>query len=310
MVRIGLAAGRLRPARAWAWTAILLFVLGVGAYLRMEIDRHTSRLMLNTASTQTPGHGGTLLIAGGGNLPEMVQRQFVELAGGSEARLVVIPGVYVDDSYVASYFQEWQGCGPASVHVLNARSREEADSEEFSKPLESATGVWIGGGQQTWLTSCYLGTVTGRKIHEVLQRNGVVGGTSAGAAVMSEVMIAGGRRQPSIGTGFGLLPGVIIDQHFMKRNRFSRLRHVVEKHPDLIGIGIDENTAILVALATRRVRVVGESYIAVCLPEKVGKQHRVEVDFYKPGDEFQLAEPGHPETMLASTSLVSSWLEE
>lgn len=310
MVRFGLAVRRLRPTRVWAWAALLLFALGVGGYLRLEIDRHTSRLTLNTASSAAPAHGGSLMIAGGGDLPEMVQRQFVDLAGGAAARLVIIPGVHVDDSYVNSYFEEWQRCGPASVQVLNARSREEADDEEFSEALESATGVWLGGGQQTWLASCYLGTITGRKIREVLERNGVVGGTSAGAAVMSEVMIAGGRKKPSIGTGFGLLPGVIIDQHFMKRNRFSRLRRVIEQHPNLVGVGIDENTALIVSLATRKVRVVGESYIAVCLPEKVGGQHRVEVDFYKPGDEFQLSEAGHPETMLTSTSLVSNWLEE
>lgn len=310
MVRLGLDVRRLRPTRVWAWTAVLLLALGIGVYLRLEIDRHVSRLTLNTASSSAPLYGGSLMIAGGGDLPEAVQREFVELAGGAAARLVIIPGVYVDDSYVRSYYEEWQSCGPASVQVLNARSREEADDEEFCKALESATGVWLGGGQQTWLASCYLGTATGRKIREVLERNGIVGGTSAGAAVMSEVMIAGGRKQPSIGTGFGLLPGVIIDQHFMKRNRFSRLRRVIEQHPNLVGIGIDENTALIVSLASRQVRVVGQSYIAVCLPEKIGRQHRVEVDFYKPGDEFQLAEAGHPETMLPPTSLVSHLLEE
>lgn len=310
MVTIAPRGARLLPARFWAWTFFVLATLVLGVYFRLEIDRHTSRLVLNTAATTLGRGGGTLMIAGGGELPERVQRQFVEMAGGSAARLVVITGVYVDDSYVESYFEEWQSCGPASVHILNASSRAEADNDEFTKPLESATGVWFGGGQQTWLTSCYSGTATERKVREVLSRNGIVGGTSAGAAVMSDVMITGGRKKPSVGKGFGFLPGVVIDQHFIKRNRFSRLRHVVEANPKLVGIGIDESTALIVSLDSRRVRVVGDSYIVVCLPEKIGQQHRVDVDFYNPGDEFQLAEPGHPEAMLASASMLDGWFEQ
>ena len=300
MFKTALDTARLRPVRLWVWTVFVLLTLGIGLYVRFQIDRQTTRLVLHTTATNFYERGGTLMIAGGGELPEEVQRQFVEMAGGGAARLVIIAGVYVDDEYVANYFDEWQRCGPASVHVLNASSRAEADDDQFSRALDDATGVWLGGGQQTWLTSCYRGTVTERKIRQVLDRNGIVGGTSAGAAVMSDVMITGGRKKPSVGRGFGFLPGVIIDQHFIKRNRFSRLRRVVEENPKLVGIGIDESTALIVSLSTRRVCVVGQSSIVVCLPEKIGRQYRVDVDFYSPGDEFQLAEPGYPETMLVS----------
>ena len=298
------------PLRVWFWGFLAIFALGIGAYFRSELDSHTARLTLRAATHTADKTGGTLMIAGGGELPDRVQRQFVEMAGGAAARLVIIPGVYVEDSFVKLYFDEWNNCGPASVHVLNASSAEEANNAEFAAPLENATGVWLGGGQQTWLTSCYKGTLMERKIRAVLDRNGIVGGTSAGAAVMSDVMITGGRKKPSIGTGFGFLPGVIIDQHFIKRNRFSRLRQVVEEHPNLVGIGIDESAALVVSLADRHVRVVGDSYIVVCLPEKIGSQYRVEVDFYNPGDDFQLSEPGKPETMLANSSNVDDWLDE
>lgn len=300
----------LLPLRVWFWVFLALITLGIGGYFRLEIDRHTAHLTLRTASHDADKAGGTLMIAGGGDLPDRVQRQFVEMAGGSKARLVIVPGVYVEDSFVKQYFDEWNNCGPASVHVLNASSTEEANNPEFAAPLDEATGVWLGGGQQTWLTDCYRGTLMERKIRAVLEREGVVGGTSAGAAVMSDVMITGGRKKPSIGTGFGFLPGVIIDQHFIKRNRFSRLRQVVEAHPNLVGIGIDESAALVVSLADRRVRVVGNSYIVVCLPEKIGSQYRVEVDFYNPGDEFQLSEPGKPELMLTDSSMVDDWIEE
>lgn len=300
---------QLLPLQVWFWGFLALLTLGIGGYFRHEINGHTALLKLNVASHDPEKSGGTLMIAGGGELPERVQRQFVEMAGGAKAKIVVIPGVYVEDSFVKAYFEEWNNCGPASVHVLNASSSDEANKAEFAAPLDEATGVWLGGGQQTWLTSCYRGTLMERKIRAVLERNGVVGGTSAGAAVMSDVMITGGRKTPSIGTGFGFLPGVIIDQHFIKRNRFSRLRQVVEAHPNLVGIGIDESAAMVVSLSDRRVRVVGDSYIVVCLPEKIGSQYRVEVDFYNPGDEFQLSEPGKPEQMLA-TSSVDDWIEE
>ncbi len=309
MVSTNLKSSNARRLRLRVIAMLAICLMAAGLYFRAEIQRHTSRLLLRATGRGSEA-GGTLLIAGGGNLPERVQRQFVELAGGSEAKIVMIPGVHVDDTYVHSYFEEWNNFGPASVHILNAETRAEADSDEFVKPLEDATGVWFGGGQQTWLTSCYLGTKTEAMVRKVLERQGVVGGTSAGAAVMSEIMITGGRKQPTIGTGFGFLPGVIIDQHFLKRNRFSRLRQVVESNPKLVGIGIDENTALLVSLSSRRVRVLGESYIMVCLPEKFGKSYRVDVDFYNPGDEFELSEPGHPEAMLARSSYVESWLDE
>ncbi len=300
----------LLPLRVWFWVFLALLTLGIGGYFRHEIDQRTARLTLSFARNDPEKSGGTLMIAGGGELPDRVQRQFVEMAGGEKAKLVIIPGVYVEDSFVKMYFDEWNSCGPASVHVLNASSAEEANKPEFAAPLDEATGVWLGGGQQTWLTSCYQGTLMERKIRAVLERKGVVGGTSAGAAVMSDVMITGGRKKPEVGTGFGFLPGVVIDQHFIKRNRFSRLRQVVEAHPNLVGIGIDENAALIVSLSDRRVRVVGDSYIVVCLPEKIGSQYRVEVDFYNPGDEFQLSEAGKPELMLATSSMVDDWLEE
>ena len=166
IVRTG--AGWL-PVRIWVWTGVSVLFLGAGLLLRLQLNDHTSRLILNTAATSYNGIGGSLMIAGGGELPYRVQRQFVDMAGGAAAHLVIITGVHVDESYVDSYTQEWQSCGPASVTILNASSRKEADSEEFSKPLDSATGVWLGGGQQTWLMSCYGGTRTERKIRQVLE---------------------------------------------------------------------------------------------------------------------------------------------
>jgi cyanophycinase len=310
MLRVALMRFSKLLPRVGVWVGLVLALLSLGVGVGLKTEPPAVQVTIQPTAIGRQVAGGTLLIAGGGDLPPRVQQQFVELAGGPDARLVVIPGVHVDAEYEAYYFQEWMEFRPASVHVLNASSSAEANSDEFIKPLESATGVWLGGGQQTWLTSCYRGTATEAAVRKVLDRQGIVGGTSAGAAVMSEVMITGGRKQPSVGTGFGLLPGVIIDQHFIKRNRFSRLRQVVEQHPHLIGIGIDENAAVIVSLETRRARVVGDSYIMLCVPETIGSHQRVDIDFYNPGDEFQLSEPGHPETMLASALKTNDSVEE
>ena len=101
----------------------------------------------------------------------------------------------------------------------------------------------------------------------LLARGGVIGGTSAGAAIMSRMMIVSGRTEAKLGQGFDFLPGAVIDQHFLKRNRIKRLLGVVRSHPDLIGLGIDESTALVVDVRGKRLHVIGNSYVIACVPE-------------------------------------------
>ena len=211
------------------------------------------------------GIQGTLVIAGGGELEESILQRFVKMAGGNEAHIVLIPTASRradDEMYRATLSQKWQGLDPASVSVLHTRSRDTASRELFSAMLQKATGVWIGGGTQTRITEVYLDTPVEREIYALLARGGVIGGSSAGAAVQSRVMIARGSPVAEVATGFALLPGSVIDQHFLARKRRPRLLSVLEKHPQMIGLGVDEGTALVVT--NRRLEVVGRSTVTVC----------------------------------------------
>src|SRR5439155_23631415 len=110
---------------------------------------------------------------------------------------------------------------------------------------QAASGWSCGGGQSRLLAPCH-GTSVERELRPVLDRGGVIGGTCAGAAIMSPVVITGGKTEASVGTGFGFLPACVVDQHFKQRNRFGRLLGVLRKHPELFGLGIDEGTAVIV----------------------------------------------------------------
>src|SRR5262249_53182564 len=156
-----------------------------------------------------------------------------------------------------------------SVVLLHTRKSEEANDPVFVQPLTTATGVWFEGGEQTRLMAAYRGTAVEKALHNILARGGVLGGTSAGAAIMSTVMIASGNPQANVEEGFGFLPGVIVDQHFLQRNRVNRLFGVVAQHPDQVGLGIDEQTAVVVK--GRSLTVVGSSYALVCLAASAGR---------------------------------------
>lgn len=235
--------------------------------------------------TTGPTPGGALVICGGGPLVESVRDRFLELAGGANARIVVIPTAhaFADTPRAVAALEPWAG-RVASVRLLHTRSRDQADDPEFARPLAEATGVWLGGGQQAALTSAYLGTAVERRLNELLARGGVIGGSSAGASAMTRVMIAGGRRRAIEGRGFDFLPGAVVDQHFLKRDRVARLVGFLGEHPGLVGFGIDEQTALVVR--GRHLDVVGESFVVVCSPGSGGRPGRI--GLIGPGDRADL----------------------
>lgn len=220
-------------------------------------------LTAENAKREAAGTIGGLVICGGGELPAEVIGRFVELAGSEQGKLVVIPTAGTDQgiSDQAAMIELWTKLGIGQVTVLHTRDRDVADSAEFVKPLEDATAVWFGGGQQSRLAEAYLGTATEKEILKVFHRGGVIGGTSAGAAIQSRVMIQSGNPVPKITTGFDLLPGAIIDQHFLYRNRFTRLQTAVREHPERIGVGIDEETAVV--FQKGECHVLGDSYVTL-----------------------------------------------
>ncbi|MGF1582629.1 MAG: cyanophycinase [Gemmataceae bacterium] len=231
------------------------------------------------------GNTGALVVCGGGSTPTKIIERFVELAGGKQGRLVIIPTAGSDRSVADTRrtIQLWKSRGIGTVDVLHTRDRKRANEMEFVQPLQKATAVWFPGGQQYRLAAAYSGTKVEREVKDVFRRGGVVGGTSAGAAIQSRVMIESGRDIPKISTGFDLLPQAIIDQHFLRRSRLNRLLYAVRKHPKRIGLGIDEGNGIIVR--NGMVEVVGGSYVLVVVPPR--NEQPLQIHSFSGGSRFR-----------------------
>lgn len=194
---------------------------------------------------------GSLLVVGGGSMAKLWP-VFIELAGGKDAPIVVIPTanetIEADDKSAAAL----RALGVGIVTVLHTRDRGVADTEAFVAPLRAARGVWLTGGRQWRLADAYLHTRTHREIVALLARGGVVGGSSAGASIQASYMVRGAPEgntimmAPGHEEGFALLRGTAIDQHVDTRKRAEDLRPVLRKHPALLGIALDEAAAIVV----------------------------------------------------------------
>lgn len=230
----------------------------------------TSLCFAQPVTTNEPTIGpakGSLLIIGGGAMGQELWSKFIELAGGEKAQIVVIPTADVDsgvaDDPTVDLLKE---LGVAEVTVLHTRDRSKADSEAFVAPLKTATGVWLGGGRQWRLADAYLNTRTHTELNALLERGGVIGGSSAGATIQGSFLVRGDTKgnELMIGDhieGMGFLKKSAIDQHLLRRNRQFDLIPVIEKYPELLGIGLDEATGIVVQ--GNQFTVVGISYVAV-----------------------------------------------
>ena len=213
---------------------------------------------------------GTLLIVGGGGMPEGLMDRFVELAGGPEhAKLVYVPCSESEQvSPVQSTVRLWKRMGVQHATFIHTKARSVANNDpEFLEPLKEATGIWFGGGRQWNFADSYYGTTAHKLMLQVLERGGVVGGSSAGASIQAEFLA----RATPIGNtrilapgyergGLGFISGVAIDQHFTQRGRQKDMRQLKARYPQLLGIGIDEATAIEVAGSKATVVGAGDVY--------------------------------------------------
>lgn len=211
---------------------------------------------------------GTLIVAGGGRLGPEITGRFVELAGGADARIVIIPTAGERDTFP----DDWSGYamfrdhGVTDITIVHTRDPAEANRADFIAPLRRATGVWIPGGRQWRLADAYLGTRTLDELRALLDRAGVIGGTSAGASIQPSYMVRGAPEGNTVmmaeghEQGFGFLRDVAVDQHLIARGRENDLLDVIARYPGLLGIGIDEGTAILVQRDLAE--VIGRSRVA------------------------------------------------
>ena len=210
---------------------------------------------------------GTLVIGGGGFNDEIFE-EFINVAGGKDSPVVYIPtanGRY-DNSAFSNYAMFLKKVGWTNVTILHTTDRQKADSEEFVKPLINARAVWFGGGRQWRLVDAYKNTLTEKMIYKVLERGGVIGGGSAGATIQGSYLVRGDTKNNQImmgdhEEGFGYLKNTAIDQHTLARNRHFDMFDILKKHPELLGISIDENTAIVVQ--NNEFKVIGSSYVLI-----------------------------------------------
>lgn len=218
------------------------------------------------ASTRilSAGIDGSLVLSGGSKPTPAIQARFVELAGGKSARLVIVPTASpMPEGRDEFFLTPWKDCGAADVTLLHVKSRELADDRPFCDRIRQATGIWFTGGDQSQIADVCIGTMVEQELHALLKRGGAVGGTSAGATVMSRVMIAGENPELHVATGFDMLPGAVIDTHVIRRKRIPRLFKVLESHPGLFGCAVGEDTALVIR--GREMRVVGDATVTLLL---------------------------------------------
>jgi len=224
--------------------------------------------------------------------PEIYER-FLELAGGPDAHIVMIPTAGGAEEYDEYYqgLNSWRRNGATNMTLLHTTDPAVADTEEFVEPLLTADAVYFFGGRQWRLVAAYGGTRTEEEIRKVLDRGGVIGGSSAGASIQGSFLVRGDTRTNLVmmgdhQVGFGYLRNVGIDQHVLRRNRQFDLVEVIEAHPELLGIAIDENTAVVVQ--RDQFEVIGASYVLIYDNQSTTGENG-KFYFLAPGDQYNLA---------------------
>jgi len=229
-------------------------------------------LIIFTANAQdnstTGPENGSLVVVGGGRVGEVITKKFIELAGGADAQIVVIPtaaGGEIDLKNVW-FARQLKDYGATNVTVLHTYDKIKADSDDFVAPLKEASAVWFGGGRQWRLVDAYADTKTEKQLWNILNKGGVIGGSSAGATIQGSYLARGDTENNQImmgdhEEGFGFIKNSAIDQHVLARNRHFDMFDILKNKLELLGIGIDESTAIVVQGDT--FEVIGDSKVLI-----------------------------------------------
>jgi len=212
---------------------------------------------------------GHLVLLGGGSKPDAVMKKFIELSGGTEAQIVIFPTASEEENTGEYYRKLFADFGCINVIAAEVHSRIDAADPKIARVVRGAGGIWFSGGDQRRITKALLGTPVGEAVAEAFKLGAVVGGTSAGTACQSTLMITGdgdftviGAENVELWAGFGLFKGVIVDQHFVARRRHNRLISVVLEHPEFVGVGVDEATAVWVR-PDGTFEVLGDGWVIV-----------------------------------------------
>lgn len=223
-----------------------------------------------------PAARGHLVIIGGGTRPPEVMQQIAALAGGAKGKMLVFPHASAVPETGPDLAKEFTTLGLGAVIVITA-DRAAADTDAVLAQMDGATGVYFAGGDQNRVTAALHGTKVEQRLLALYRGGAVIAGTSAGAAIMSRVMITGDEARPltkdeawqtiesenvATAPGLGFIDDVILDQHFVRRRRFNRLLSLVLEQPALLGVAIDEETATWVK-PDRTFEVIGRGPVLV-----------------------------------------------
>jgi cyanophycinase len=246
---------------------ILSFIIAVISYSSSFAQQ--SPVTVKKSTTRHGPEKGSLIIIGGGGSTPAIWSKFVELAGGKDKANILVVTTAAGDS--AEFSTETvalikKETGVQNVHALHTGDLSVANSEKFIEPIKKATAIFFDGGRQWHIADSYLNTLTHQAFKDLLDRGGVIAGTSAGATIQGSFLWRGDTKGSDIligdhTQGLGFLKNAVIDQHLLTRNRHFDLVDFVKNTPELIGIGLEQATAILVQRDT--LEVIGKAYVAI-----------------------------------------------
>lgn len=237
---------------------------------------------------------GTLFLVGGGGLPDGLLKRFIEASGGPEAPIVFVPCEFAETIPEPGFVEALRRAGAKNVSWIHTKDRNQAQGDPaILDKLRAAKGVWFGGGRQWNFVDSYLDTEAHTLMRDVLRRGGAIGGSSAGASIQSEYMPRGdplGNAKiiaPGYERGLGFLPGCAVDQHFTQRSRHKDMTRLMDAYPQLLGIGIDESTALIVRGVVGE--VVGRGHVFLYDRHKPRPPTGPEYEELAAGDRYDLA---------------------
>ena len=254
-------------------TLNLLKNLSLFSLLILFISCQNSATKTNAIKSQSIGPKNGALFIGGGGMTDKMWQVFFDLAGSESAKLVIIPTAFDENSinYDPEFKilkRQFKARGFNDIQFMHTRDSLIANKDEFVKPLKTATAVWLTGGRQWRMADAYLHTKVHKELKNVLNRGGIIGGHSAGASIQGSYLARGGRdlegnykiiSNPEV--GFGFVTNTAFDQHHLYRNRQYDMFDLLRIRPELLGVGIDEDTGILVQ--GNEFEVIGDKYVAI-----------------------------------------------
>jgi cyanophycinase len=263
------------------------------ALSRAAVARLEPRFSFEDETIEPELTHGTLIVAGGGEMPEAAAERFVEAAGGPEATILVVTTANGERLAADHASLTWLSeAGAKDVQLVHPHSRADAEAPALVTLIKKAGGVWFTGGRQWRLVDTFENTAAERELHALLARGGVIGGTGGGASMLADCLVRGGPLSnkpmivPGYEEGFGFLKGVAIDPFFTQRNRFTDMTALKRARPHLIGLGVDEGTALIVS--GRNFEIVG-SHQVVVYDSHEGEQAGKGYKFLYEGDKYNLA---------------------